>query len=241
MTVSAASDSAWQVRAAARNNAEWCDSICRAHGLPTTFCELAWTSNCRTPLIYPDAVTVDQAASSDDVLPWIDTVSPGCSVKDSFGCLDLRPAGFRVLLEASWICRPVDRQLPTPPPHTRWVSFRRPDALLSWEAAWSNGDEPAGLFRPELLADRAVLVVGGYAGGQLVAGAVLNRSPSVVGVSNLFAVDGDLDGAWSGVLAIAAKHFPGLPAVGYEYDAELDAAVRNGFDPVGALRVWYRP
>jgi hypothetical protein len=30
---------------------------------------------------------------------------PGCSVKDSFAVLDLKPSGFQVLFEATWIRR----------------------------------------------------------------------------------------------------------------------------------------
>ncbi|MGP3964604.1 hypothetical protein ACTWPT_52470 [Nonomuraea sp. 3N208] len=34
---------------AARDNAEWCGTMCRAHGLPGTFAERAWTNAARTP------------------------------------------------------------------------------------------------------------------------------------------------------------------------------------------------
>ncbi len=43
---------------AALNNAEWCDAMCRAHGLPGVFTPRAWTNPVRTPLFYPDAVTL---------------------------------------------------------------------------------------------------------------------------------------------------------------------------------------
>ena len=246
MTTAGGSDTAWQALAAARNNAQWCASVCRAHGLDTTFRDRAWTSARRTPPLYPDAVTVDPAATAADVLPWIDTAPAGCSVKDSFAGLDLAPAGFAVLTEASWIFRPAGRRAPEPPARVRWLPVRTPAALADWESSWAGGDEPAGLFRPGLLADPAVLVVGGYADGTVIAGAALNASPArdgapgVVGVSNLFAADDDLDGAWAGALAAAARHFPGLPAVGYEHGTDLDAARRSGFTPVGDLRIWLR-
>lgn len=186
--------------------------------------------------MYPDAVTLSAGATVQDVLPWIDTDSSGCSVKDSFASLDLTASGFEVLFDASWIHRPPDR----PPAASPWTPVRTPDALVAWETAWS-GDEPAGLFRPELLADEAVLVAGAYEDGRIVGGAVLNGSASVVGVSNLFAADDDLDRAWGSALSSAAEYFPGLPVVGYEHGDALAAAVRNGFRDVGALRVWLRP
>lgn len=42
---------------AVRNNAEWCQAMCAAHGHPGTFGARAWTSTRRTPLSYPDAVS----------------------------------------------------------------------------------------------------------------------------------------------------------------------------------------
>ncbi|SEH00565.1 hypothetical protein SAMN05444920_116301 [Nonomuraea solani] len=36
--------------AAVRDNAAWCDLMCRAHGRPGTFTGRAWTNSARTPL-----------------------------------------------------------------------------------------------------------------------------------------------------------------------------------------------
>jgi hypothetical protein len=85
--------------AAVRNNAEWCDSVA-----PGTFGAAAWYSARRTPVYYPDAITLRPDATPDDFLPHIDA-SPGCSVKDSFGTLDLARYGFVELFRAQWIHR----------------------------------------------------------------------------------------------------------------------------------------
>jgi hypothetical protein len=75
-------------------------------------------------------------------------------------------------------------------------------------------------------------------GDRIVGGAVLNRSATVTGVSNLFAVDGDLDRVWSGLLAT----LPGMPLVTYEATGPgLDAAMRHGWTAIGSLRIWLRP
>lgn len=224
------------VSAAARNNAEWCDSVCRSHGLAGEFRTASWTSAKRTPPLYPDAITLSPTATGADVLPWIDT-APGCSVKDSFGVLDLASDGFEILFDSQWIHRPPDRARPAPATGVSWSTLRTAEALAAWQDAWSEDDEQ-GPFRPELLADPSVRVLAGHRDDQVVAGAVVNRAATVAGVSNMFAMDGDLDAAWAGVLALAAHHFPGLPVVGYESGHELEVAVRNGFDPVGPLRVW---
>ncbi|GAB3451742.1 hypothetical protein [Actinophytocola sediminis] len=227
-----------RVHDAARDNARWCDIVCRTHGVTGEFRASSWTCARRTPANYPDAVTLSEAATPADVLPWIDTAA-GCSVKDSFHRLDLAPAGFEVLLEAEWIHRRA-RALPTGAEGVRWSVIRDDVALAAWQDAWGADDEP-GPFRRQLLDEPSVLVVAGYRDGRVVAGAVLSSGSTVVGVSNVFAADGDLDAAWPGVLGLAARHHPGLPVVGYEHGDALAAAVRTGFEPIGGLRVWVRP
>ncbi|MGW2559894.1 hypothetical protein ACWCXB_11735 [Streptomyces sp. NPDC001514] len=230
------------IAASARNNAEWCDAMCRAHGTPGVFGERAWTSDRRTPPLYPDAVTLSPYATAREVLDGIDRTAPGCSVKDSFGRLDLSADGFDVLFEARWIHRPATLAAPVAPSDVSWRPVRTVRGLAAWEEAWSGGDESlAGLFRPELLADRATTVLAGTTdrGTRTVAGAVVSRSDSVIGVSNVFAAgDADLDRAWSGCIATVARLWPGIPVVGYEQGDALEAAMRQGCVPGATLRVW---
>src|SRR5690606_23694950 len=149
---------------AARNNAAWCDALCRAHGLPGVFTPYAWTNPRRTPPYYPDAVTLSAEATDAEVLPFIDG-SPGASIKDSFAVL--APPGFRLLFEATWLHRaagPAGAGMPA-----GWDVVRDADGLRTWERSW--GDEP-GLFPPALLADPAVRILRGPD-----AGCVLNETP----------------------------------------------------------------
>jgi hypothetical protein len=67
------------------------------------------------------------------------------------------------------------------------------------------------------------------------AGAVANRTGSVVGVSN---VSGD--DAWTGLAEAVWREFPGLTLVGYEHGDDLDAALAAGFEEIGPLRIWLR-
>ncbi|MEU6591814.1 hypothetical protein ABZ923_21765 [Streptomyces sp. NPDC046881] len=223
------------VRAAARNNAEWCAAMSRSHGLASEFGPEAWTAPARTPRYYPDAVTL--APGVDPAVPAarIDTTAPGASVKDSFADLDLTAAGFRVLFEAQWIHRATSA--PATASDLAWGVADAPDSLRAWALAWDDGD--ADLFQPELLDDPATSVLAGWdPRGRVVAGAVASRSDHVVGVSNVFAIDGGPDAAWPGVLEAVHRLFPSLPVVGYEHGAGLEAALRHGFEPVGPLRVW---
>ncbi|MER5882372.1 hypothetical protein ABT160_00925 [Streptomyces sp. NPDC001941] len=213
---------------AVRDNAEWCGAMCRAHGLTGTFTERVWAGSRRTPPLYPDAVTLTPDASVRDVLDRIDTVAPWASVKDSFARLDLSGHGFRVLFEASWIHRAADA--PAPSATSPWTPVTTADGLAAWERAWGGG-EHTGLFRPELLADPTVTVLGGTSGG-----AVLTHGGPVVGVSNLFGPAPDR--AWADCLAFAAARWPGTPVVGYEGGDDLAHALRAGFTELGPLRVW---
>jgi hypothetical protein len=91
-----------------------------------------------------------------------------------------------------------------------------------------------------MLREEAVAVLGAFMDDRIVAGAIAKRSASVLGVSNLFAVDGDLDKAWHACLVALVEHFPDLPLVAYEHGHALAAALRHGFEATGALRVWVK-
>jgi hypothetical protein len=208
-------DGSW-VRIAARNNAEWCDILCRAHGVPGRFDPDAWVDPQRTPPYYPDAVSLDPAAVVERILARIDTITPGGSVKDSFATLDLSPFGFEVVHEAEWIRReprPVSTASDTA---ERWTPLRDEAELTAWETAWDAGGAALGLFRPALLREPSVEILGASVGGSIVAGAIVNRTGDVLGVSNLFTTLDDLDGAWRGCLAYLEGAHPGSPVVGYE-------------------------
>ena len=112
---------------------------------------------------------------------------------------------------------------------------------MAWEAAWDVDGVPAGLFRPALLRDPSVTILGGHVDGSIVAGAIANRSGrELVGLSNVFARDEDLDGAWCGSLAYLDAALPGSVIVGYASGADLAVALRRGFGSVGPLRIWLK-
>ncbi|MEU5900036.1 MULTISPECIES: hypothetical protein [Streptomyces] len=230
--------------AAVRNNAAWCDAVCRSHGTGGTVEGDVWASALRTPPLYPDAVTLSPTATPDDVLPRIDLSSPGASVKDSFGTLDLSEAGFAVLFEARWIHRVAAE--PAPPRAGGWEPVVGAERLRAWEAAWSGDGESEGLFRPALLDDGAVFLAPTATGPltaathPVTAGAIACPGAGAIGVSNLFAADDDLDAAWRSCLEATDRLWPGVPVVGYEHGDDLAAALRQGFEPVGPLRVWLR-
>ncbi|WP_433920564.1 hypothetical protein OIE50_48740 [Streptomyces canus] len=225
------------IRAAARNNAEWCAAMSRSHGLMSEFGLQAWAAPARTPLYYPDAVTLVPGVDPAMLAARIDTTAAGASVKDSFADLDLTEAGFHVLFEAQWIHRPASG--PAIASDLAWDVAGDPDTLRAWALAWDGGHGSADLFRPELLDDPDTFVLAGRsASGRVVVGAVASRSDQVVGISNVFAPDGGPDAAWPVVLEALHRLFPTLPVVGYGQGDGLEASLRHGFEPVGPLRIW---
>jgi hypothetical protein len=175
-------------------------------------------------------VTLEPGVAATELLARIDR-GPGCSIKDSFADLDLHEAGFEILFSAEWIHRPagVAPSIGRSAPDSR--AERPTDNLVRWRA----GPDRDGID--------GIVMLDGDAGNEVVAGAWLNLSTDVVGVSNVVAlgIGTTLDDIWAGLLTTIDERFPGLPIVGYESGAELDAALRHGFTPIGPLRVWLKP
>ena len=228
------------IHQAARNNAELCDIVCRTHGVTGVFAGDAWTSARRAPPLYPDAVTLEPAVVVPDLLARIDT-RPGCSVKDSFADLDLSADAFTILFSAEWIHRPAQPAPPDPAATVDWAPIVDDSGLEAWSAAGAQAGDPTDLFRPALIRHPDIVMLGGYVEGTLVAGALVNRSPSVVGLSNVFPNPGELADAWTGLLATIGELFPGLPIVGYESEDSLAAARDHDFSSLGPLRIWIKP
>ena len=44
---------------AARNNAAWCDAVCRAHGGATEFSAGLWRNRSASPPVYPNVIALD--------------------------------------------------------------------------------------------------------------------------------------------------------------------------------------
>jgi hypothetical protein len=223
------------VQPSSRNNAEWCDTFCRTHGVAGDFDRDAWSSRVRTPPLYPDAVTLAPQVDAADLLARIDT-GGGCSIKDSFATLDLATHGFRPLITAEWVVADGHNDDAS----SRWSVIETPAQLEEWESAWGEADAP-GFFRPGLLSNSAIALLARYDDGLVTAGAIANRSQTVIGVSNLFDSGGDLTSAWRTAAAAACARWGSLPVVGYGSGARLAAAQRAGFKSLGKLTIWAKP
>ena len=222
-----------EVLAAADNNARWCDTVCRSHGLTTSFVDDLWIAPEGSPQFYPDVLTLRPGASVADVLTRLPPNAE--SIKDSFACLDLAPEGFDVLFEAHWILHPASRSAS---PALVWTPVNSAGELDDWTRA--AGLE--GIIRAELVGEPTIRIFAGRHSdhGPIVAGAIANETGRVVGVSNVFSGQPDAKAVWRDLPRIAAMAFPRRAIVGYEHGGGLAHAVQNGFSPLQPLRIWYR-
>jgi hypothetical protein len=220
---------------AARNNALWCDAVCRAHGVGGRFAPGLWTSGGPSPRFYPDAVTlVPDAREAEALALWRARGGP-ISVKDSFARLDLAVAGFTVLFDAEWHAAPP----PAGGMPLHWRRVETPALLAAWETAWAGTAAGPRLFPPALLDDPDIAFLIRETDGAIQAGAIASRAAGLVGISNRFG-PGDHATRRQSALASACL-FPGLALVGYAAGDRLAAARAAGFTPIGPLRVWSAP
>ncbi len=238
-----------RLRLAARNNAEWCDTVCRAHGRSGAFRDAVWLTFHTTPTFYPNAVTLSTGPETEAQLAAIRELVaaniPGAwAVKDSFRALDLTALGFRPLFEAEWVFRPPGPfERDEASAAERWATLHSADELAAWEAAW-RGDAglPEGprIFPPALIDQPDIAVIAGYRGRQIIAGAMANQQAGAIGLSNVFGPERKGGSSRAGCMAHALAQFPGLPIVGYETAEKRPQLAALGFQPLGPLRVWQR-
>ena len=229
---------------AVRNNAEWCDAVCRANGVPGEMFDDLWVNWHRTPTFYPNAVTLTENGSGTQIECIRELSKSGntadIGIKDSFCSLDLAPLGFVIWFNAEWIYR--QSSLAAPDDHLGGVAWRKIESasdLMDWEAAWNiNNDEPVHIFKPSLLTDKNIAFFAAYHNQRIVAGGIANKTGDVVGISNIFTPKGAAQDFWSNFTRVVMEAFPGFALVGYERDAELEIAHNLGFQSIGALRVW---
>jgi hypothetical protein len=183
-------DSSW-VTKAARNNAEWCDFVCRSHGVPGEFHDPIWINQHRTPRFYPNAVTLSASQSTrqyDTIRTLIEIGIPGdWAVKDSFDTLDLTSSGFHELMRGEWVHCPAPEIPGGRISGISWQKIEEVADLKAWENAWcGNSQEESRIFMPRLLEEKRIAFIGAFQRNRIVAGCIANRSEDCVGISNIF-------------------------------------------------------
>jgi hypothetical protein len=234
------------------NNVRWYEAIFEAHGRTSRRDGIVWLSHETPPPFHSSLIVLYASISQADINAYVldlDSMSlpRDWSIKDSYACLDLSSRGFTQLLEAQWIWRDAVQPM-TYNANLRlaWAPIANGAELAEWEGAWSadarnrSGPRLARQFPERLLDSPDHAFFAGRLDGKVVAGGIANRSPGVVGLSNMFSAAAFAKEKWAALVNCASTAFPNTPLVGYERNAELQHAKSVGFAPVGPLRVWCR-
>jgi len=239
-------------RAAARNNAHWCDTLCKIHGAAGEHHDAYWLQRGWVPPYVSNLVTLVGPEGRHAQLAAIRALIDAdphrvFGVKDAFHCLELTPLGFVVLFEASWIVRAPQREPPRDADERlEWSVVTTPAELEIWERTWRGlsaneaARESVRSFLPALLDEPGFHFLLGKRAAQSVATAALSCTEDVVGLSNVFSDAPGVGPLFPGCTRLAMQLYPELPLVGFERGDDLVAAERAGFERVGGLRVWHR-
>ena len=233
------------VTKAARNNAEWCDFVCRSHGVPGEFYDSIWINRHITPPFYPNAVTLSSSLATRPYEIIRELIELGISgewaLKDSFDALDLASSGFHELIRGEWIHWPTSEIPEIRIPGISWQKIKEVADLRTWENAWrSNSQDDSRIFVPRLLEEERIAFMAAFHGNTIIAGCVANRSEDCVGISNIFLPDEKVSEFRAGAVAEVLRWAAGLPLVGWESGNDLIAMRLLGFESVGPLKVWLK-
>lgn len=230
---------------AVRNNAEWCDAVCRAWGSDGRFTEHLWINHHPVPRYYPNIITLQPATPNlvDELRLAVEAVRARIGgeigVKDSFADLDLYGLGLNVLFDAEWHARHSATQVETADSDLDWRLTETAADQQAWQLAWdADATATSPVFAPALLADPNIAFIAGYDRGEIVAGAIANSHAGVVGLSNLFTRNTHIRDDWRDAIATAVAHFPGLPVIGYGPGAARPLGESLGYSTLGPLRIW---
>lgn len=241
-----------KVELAVLNNTRWYEALFTAHGLASQTDGRVWHSIDTPPPFHSNLVVLSPVTTLADIAACAAQIESrprrfGWSLKDSYASLDLATLGFSELFRADWIWRdpPLADSLALGS-RLSFTTLTESARLAEWEQAWSGDtrNHTAALahrqFPDSLLGSSDLAFFAGMRDGNMVAGGIANRSPGVVGLSNLFSPPALLADTWIALTAAVSAAFPGVPIVGYERGADLSTAKGAGFAPIGKLRVWCR-
>lgn len=221
-----------QVDRAVLNNIAWCRIVCDTHGINQYMEEHLWGLLTKAPVFYPEVITKDKNATSEDVKFFIENGAV-TSIKDSYAKLDMFPLGFKILFEAEWISYPSISNVE--PIQTGWREIKTEKELALWTLKSGLED----VIRPDLLKYKDVKIFI-YTENNGVAGFIANMSHNVVGISNVFSVGLDGEAVWRDIPKIVSIQYPGISMVGYEHNSDLSMAHLSGWKSIGPLRVWIK-
>ena len=230
------SDVSALLAASIAENAAWCALVCRTHGIGTERAG-GWTRTLSpAPAFHPDLITLDPTVTAQEVAQQL-RERETCSVKDSFGSLDLEDEGFTTLFEAEWMA--VGSDVEAASPREGWRLVSDVDSFAGWRAGKAQ-DSP---LKPSLLDDEGTRLWWLGDGATPLAGFVAHRTGSVVAVSNAFGSVGAAD-LWPDLMSLAMQEWGpdagDLWVVAYESGEDIAIARAAGLVSLGPLTIWQR-
>jgi hypothetical protein len=239
-------------RLAVLNNIRWYKAVFEAHELSSRLDGLVWLSREIPPPFHSNLIVLSASVSQTDIEAYVLELESvprpdAWSLKDSYARLNLSSHGFSPLFEAEWIWRDPFQSISREAAASLvWAPVVSRAELTKWEDAWSgdarntSGARITRQFPDRLLASPDHAFFAGRLDGRIVAGGIANRSPGVVGLSNMFSPTAFAEESWVALVSCASAAFPNTPLVGFGRGTELQRAKNVGFAPIGPLRVWCR-
>lgn len=231
---------------AIRNNNDLYEAVFSPQELQSHRNNSSWYCPEKTPPLYSNLVTVCENWKPDDIFRAIDANFKKenwdeWSIKDSFGCLDLREYGFEKLFDAKWIYLEAERFTPIKMDGKLiYKIVESADVLANWRIAWDS-DEKLGkqIFDAELLDNPKVFFIAGYDNEKIVSGCFVNKTADVSGISNFFAPDENIN-YWSEMIEFIFDSIKVTDIVGYERKNLTEKLQTLGFKTIGDLTVWLK-
>lgn len=225
---------------AARNNAEWCDIVCRTHKIPGEFLENVWINQKEVPAFYPNAVIIKPLSHKtlNDIIQTLKKIPlETYAIKDSFNELPIDKMECKILFEADWITH-FQGELTHSNTTGNWTIIKDAQELKNWEYTWNNNQPPdKRIFLPSILSEKGVFFLAKYNSNQIVAGGIVNIAHDIVGLSNVFTQELLTNKVWYEISIFIKEKISTLPVVGYERDKALVLAHEAGYKTIGKLKV----
>lgn len=218
--------------AGVRARLAWYEDVFAVHEIPTRSDDDMWWALTEPPPWHSAAKTLRSDVAAERVLCAMERFRH-CSVADSYGTLDLAPAGFQRLFAATWLHR--EAQSPAAGLPDGWRVVTEPDALVKW----NEMHDYSGVLLPEFLEHPHFKVLAQRSSKDLVGGAVLHEAGAAVELSNAWAAGGAPEDVGAMVACAAVLH-PGRPLVGDAHGDELGRWLAAGFRETGTHVVWLR-
>lgn len=196
---------------------------------------------------YSNLVTVDEEWKPDEIFEAIDKNFERenwseWSIKDSFAVLNLTEYKFETLFSAQWFYLEAEKFTPLKSEsNLSFAILENESDLEIWRKAWDDNEKLGKeIFDSKLLNNPRVYFIAGYENNKIACGCFLNKSDSVLGVSNFFAKDTSIY-YWSEIIEFIFSAVEKTDIVGYEQNALVEKLEKRlNFEKVGDLTIWIK-